>query len=201
MKKLQVRLAQRLSVQIKLDGKFGAQTFRAIIDFQQRNFGRNADDGIVGPETAEKSGFSLPLFDFDRADVGHSRSQPLHGNRIDRCRLDGWDVIDRNYGSDKAVTTTEQTLVQGTLLSREYVRAVLPPAGPGGKRAIYDAYIDFFTSTACQEMLKRFHISEFKKRLSAFFRPGSTGDRRFHLCEGVALLHDGGRGPRRMEGR
>lgn len=55
-----------------IDGEFGPGTFRAVIDFQQKEFGPRVDDGIVGPETAEKLGFELPTFDFEDAIAGGS---------------------------------------------------------------------------------------------------------------------------------
>ncbi len=68
--RLQQALARRLSRSITIDGDFGPGTFQAVIDFQTEAFGANADDGIVGPDTAEELGFSLPQFDFDNAISG-----------------------------------------------------------------------------------------------------------------------------------
>tara|TARA_R110002126_G_scaffold291784_1_gene458151 strand:- start:80627 stop:82612 length:1986 start_codon:yes stop_codon:yes gene_type:complete len=69
---LQQALAIRLSRQMVADGDFGPSTFQAVIDFQTEAFGDNADDGIVGPETAEALGLTLPIFDFDDAISGGS---------------------------------------------------------------------------------------------------------------------------------
>ncbi|XDA99948.1 peptidoglycan-binding protein [Sulfitobacter sp. LCG007] len=55
---------------LKVDGDFGPATFQAVIDFQTRAFGPDADDGIVGAETAAALGMELPLFDFDDAIAG-----------------------------------------------------------------------------------------------------------------------------------
>lgn len=51
----------------KPDGKFGKNTFRAVMKFQHANFGKSSDDGIVGAQTAQKLGLDLPLFDFNEA--------------------------------------------------------------------------------------------------------------------------------------
>lgn len=67
---LQIALNNRLGRAVNVDGEFGVSTFQAVIDFQRKMFGDNADDGIVGQETAEELGFSLPLFDFDDAISG-----------------------------------------------------------------------------------------------------------------------------------
>ena len=161
VKKLQTRLTQLLGVQIKLDGKFGAQTFRAIIDFQQRNFGRNADDGIVGPETADKLGVTLPAFDFDRAISGISDAALSTDT--------GATLGASTAGVSARGATTGQTLVQGTLFSRDLFERFCRPPASGEKRRIHDSYVNFFTSAACQEMLRRFRISDTKNRLAHFF--------------------------------
>lgn len=69
---LQTALNRRLGRSIGVDGDFGRTTFLAVIDFQTEVFGPDADDGIVGSETAEKLGFELPGFDFDDAIAGRS---------------------------------------------------------------------------------------------------------------------------------
>jgi hypothetical protein len=43
-----------------------------VIDLQTDAFGPNADDGIVGVETAAQLGMTLPLFDFEDALRGGS---------------------------------------------------------------------------------------------------------------------------------
>ncbi|WP_197731860.1 peptidoglycan-binding protein [Rhizobium ruizarguesonis] len=70
VERLQSALNSRLNLTLDVNGEFGVSTFQAVIDFQRKMFGDNADDGIVGLETAEELGFSLPLFDFDDAISG-----------------------------------------------------------------------------------------------------------------------------------
>ncbi|MEX3008650.1 peptidoglycan-binding protein [Hoeflea sp. TYP-13] len=70
VRQLQEALSARLSRPIKVDGDFGTGTFQAVIDFQTGVFGANADDGIVGPDTAEELGLTLPAFDFSNAISG-----------------------------------------------------------------------------------------------------------------------------------
>lgn len=70
VRKLQEVLSARLARPITVDEDFGAETFQAVIDFQTDVFGNDADDGIVGPETAEELGIALPAFDFADAISG-----------------------------------------------------------------------------------------------------------------------------------
>ncbi|HEU0223432.1 MAG TPA: peptidoglycan-binding protein, partial [Paracoccaceae bacterium] len=69
---LQTRLGAALGRHVKVDGDFGPATFEAVLEFQLREFGPQADDGVVGPETAAALGLSLPLFDFEGAIAGDS---------------------------------------------------------------------------------------------------------------------------------
>ncbi|WP_105386387.1 peptidoglycan-binding protein [Neorhizobium alkalisoli] len=62
---MQRRLAAKLGRAIEDDGDFGVTTFQAVLDFQSQVFGPNADDGIVGPETAAELGMTLPDFSFN----------------------------------------------------------------------------------------------------------------------------------------
>ncbi|MER8605558.1 peptidoglycan-binding protein [Mesorhizobium sp. M1233] len=71
---LQRRLAAKLGRVIEDDGEFGTTTFQAVLDLQTQVFGPNADDGIVGPETAAELGFALPNFDFSEA-IGDRRGR------------------------------------------------------------------------------------------------------------------------------
>lgn len=64
------RALNRAGDMLSVDGDFGPSTFRAVTDFQTRTFGPEADDGIVGPGTAEALGMTLPAFDFDDAVAG-----------------------------------------------------------------------------------------------------------------------------------
>lgn len=43
-----------------IDGKFGMETLKAILAFQTEIFGKDADDGIIGPQTADALGIALP---------------------------------------------------------------------------------------------------------------------------------------------
>lgn len=72
VKRLQDALNRRQGARVKVDGDFGPSTFQAVIDFQTQEFGRNADDGIVGPITAGRLGFEMPKFDFEDAIAGGS---------------------------------------------------------------------------------------------------------------------------------
>jgi hypothetical protein len=67
---LQLSLNKKLGLSLTVDGNFGPSTFQAVIDFQTKEFGIDADDGIVGQDTANKLGFTLPTFDFDNAISG-----------------------------------------------------------------------------------------------------------------------------------
>ena len=70
VRQLQDVLSARLARRITVDGDFGPGTFQAVIDFQSEVFGNDADDGIVGPDTAEELGITLPEFDFADAISG-----------------------------------------------------------------------------------------------------------------------------------
>ena len=72
-------LQQRLGL-ADPDGKFGPNTFRAVIKFQHQNFPKSADDGIVGPQTAERLGMTLPQFVFADAIKGLSVEEPGPGS-------------------------------------------------------------------------------------------------------------------------
>lgn len=52
VKKLQKALQNKSFYEGNLDGDFGERTLRAVLNFQTSSFGPNADDGIVGPQTA-----------------------------------------------------------------------------------------------------------------------------------------------------
>ncbi len=69
VKRLQLALNKQ-GDSLKVDGDFGPSTFLAVTDFQTSAFGPDADDGIVGPETAQELGFNLPEFDFKDAISG-----------------------------------------------------------------------------------------------------------------------------------
>ncbi|MCP4318978.1 MAG: transglycosylase SLT domain-containing protein [Hyphomicrobiales bacterium] len=76
VRQLQEVLSAHLARSIKVDGDFGVGTFQAVIDFQTDVFGNDADDGIVGPDTAEELGFTLPAFEFADAISGGPGFKP-----------------------------------------------------------------------------------------------------------------------------
>ncbi|MEM9198292.1 MAG: peptidoglycan-binding domain-containing protein [Pseudomonadota bacterium] len=76
---LQAALNDRAQAGLKVDGDFGAGTFRAVIDFQTAEFGPEGDDGIVGPGTAARLGLTLPPFDFAAAIAGGPGHEPPGG--------------------------------------------------------------------------------------------------------------------------
>jgi hypothetical protein len=59
VKKLQRALQSKLFYEGNIDGDFGNRTLRAVLKFQTTSFGQNADDGIVGPQTAAALKLSL----------------------------------------------------------------------------------------------------------------------------------------------
>ncbi|MDW4496424.1 peptidoglycan-binding protein [Sulfitobacter sp. D35] len=77
---LQEALNDTRNSAIKVDGDFGPNTFQAVIDFQTRAFGPDADDGIVGAGTAAALDMRLPDFDFEDAISGGQG----HGGPIGR---------------------------------------------------------------------------------------------------------------------
>lgn len=56
---LQEALNTHNKCHLKVDGNCGLSTFKEILKFQEKFFGPNADDGIVGPMTAKALGISL----------------------------------------------------------------------------------------------------------------------------------------------
>lgn len=60
VKKLQKSLQSRSFYEGNIDGDFGERTLRAVLKFQTASFGPNADDGIVGPQTASSLKMSWP---------------------------------------------------------------------------------------------------------------------------------------------
>ena len=76
VRKLQQALGRKLNRTVSVDGDFGPGTFQLVIDFQAAKFGNDADDGIVGSETAAELGFELPEFDFADAISGGPGFQP-----------------------------------------------------------------------------------------------------------------------------
>jgi murein L,D-transpeptidase YcbB/YkuD len=52
VKKLQKALQGKGFYEGNIDGDFGSRTLRAVLQFQTAAFGEDADDGIVGPQTA-----------------------------------------------------------------------------------------------------------------------------------------------------
>lgn len=60
VKKLQKSLQSKSFYEGEIDGDFGDRTLRAVLKFQTASFGPNADDGIVGPQTAAVLKLSWP---------------------------------------------------------------------------------------------------------------------------------------------
>ena len=60
VKKLQKALQTKSFYEGNIDGDFGERTLRAVLKFQTASFGPNADDGIVGPQTAAVLKLSWP---------------------------------------------------------------------------------------------------------------------------------------------
>jgi hypothetical protein len=60
VKKLQKALQTKSFYEGNNDGDFGERTLRAVLNFQTSSFGPNADDGIVGPQTAAVLKISWP---------------------------------------------------------------------------------------------------------------------------------------------
>jgi hypothetical protein len=60
VKKLQKVLQTKSFYEGNIDGDFGERTLRAVLNFQTSFFGPNADDGIVGPQTAAVIKLSWP---------------------------------------------------------------------------------------------------------------------------------------------
>jgi N-acetylmuramoyl-L-alanine amidase len=60
VKKLQKALQSKSFYEGEIDGDFGERTLRAVLKFQTSSFGPNADDGIVGPQTASVLKLSWP---------------------------------------------------------------------------------------------------------------------------------------------
>ena len=60
VKKLQKGLQTKSFYEGNIDGDFGERTLRAVLKFQTASFGPNADDGIVGPQTAAVLKISWP---------------------------------------------------------------------------------------------------------------------------------------------
>jgi len=58
--KLQKALKNKSYYEGNIDGDFGNRTLRAVLKFQTSSFGPNADDGIVGPQTASALKLSWP---------------------------------------------------------------------------------------------------------------------------------------------
>lgn len=60
VKKLQKALQSKGFYEGNIDGDFGYRTLRAVLQFQTASFGEDADDGIVGPQTAAVLKISWP---------------------------------------------------------------------------------------------------------------------------------------------
>jgi predicted chitinase len=139
---LQRRLSDFLARPIKVDSSFGPLTFQAVLDFQTRVFGDNADDGIIGALSAEKLGMELPLFDFDDAIAGGTGFAS---------------------GRDEIALAASRNL-----LTKEFFAGFAKRPSSSTRKAIYDKYIDFLTSNDCARLLQKYGIDRNNERLSHF---------------------------------
>ena len=60
MRKVQTALKTAGFYEGRIDEDFGIRTLRAVMGFQVAEFGRGADDGIVGVQTASALGIDWP---------------------------------------------------------------------------------------------------------------------------------------------
>jgi predicted chitinase len=154
VKSLQQALAAKTGKAIEADGKFGKSTFDALIAFQRKTFGPSADDGIVGPDTAEKLGLELPLFDFKAAIAGHQKPAVVAPEQGEGTQ---------SHGTGAATSENSESPLTLALL-----QAISPAPAADGKRAIYDKYAHYFMSKACADTLRRFGIDAKTIRLAHF---------------------------------
>jgi Putative peptidoglycan binding domain len=61
VKNLQTKLTERGFFKTNIDGGFGKNTLRAVLDFQTKTFGISEADGVVGKNTAAALSLELPL--------------------------------------------------------------------------------------------------------------------------------------------
>jgi predicted chitinase len=167
VEELQKKLAAKTGMLIKADGKFGKNTFDAVIAFQQKTFGPNADDGIVGPDTAAKLGIALPLFDFEKAVKGEAGIASAPGQQ------DGPGGTAGGGASDGLAPLTK-SFVLGF--------APVPPGAQQQER--HAKYLDYLTSADCAAVLDHFGISKSKLRIAHFFAQAA------HETGGFSLLRE-----------
>ncbi|MCX2742258.1 peptidoglycan-binding protein [Mangrovivirga sp. M17] len=60
VKEVQKILKNKNFYEGRIDGDFGSRSLRAVLEFQEVNFGLDGDDGIVGPITASAMGLEWP---------------------------------------------------------------------------------------------------------------------------------------------
>ncbi|MGO7486602.1 peptidoglycan-binding protein [Rhizobium ruizarguesonis] len=149
VEELKRRLSSVIGRSLGSSAEFDVETFQAVIDFQTNTFGTNSDDGVVGEETANKLGFSLPIFDYRDA-VGGGRGDA--GVRT---------------GAEPAIEVEHIVNVGGVSLTAEDFKTFAPP--PGGSKAIYMTYVNAFVSEKGQRILSEYGISAKPIRVAHFF--------------------------------
>lgn len=164
---LQETLGAALDREVRVDGDFGASTFQAVLDFQREHFGDNADDGIIGVETAEKLQIGLPTFDFANAISGG-----------------------KGYVSSPPAPTEEEPdlagPVQGEFITKAQFKEFCARPSSGYRRTNYDSYIKAFTSNKGKRILAKYGISKTKNRMAHFFAQAAHETGSFnHLREAL----------------
>ena len=154
---LQKRLSEKLGRFVAVDGDFGPGTFEAVLEFQEAEFGPEYDDGIVGPETAQKLGMTLPLFDFEDAISG------------------GSGLVVSESGTSEAERDTPPPhnnvlpTATGIRLTEETFKKIAMQPSPGARaRRTYDGYMSSLCSDEGTRMLSEYKINKNANRLAHF---------------------------------
>lgn len=167
---LKQKLSANNGLSLGSNDEFDVATFQAVIDFQSTTFGTNSDDGIVGTETAEKLGFSLPVFDYRDA-VGGGKGY-----------VDNRDVAAESTELARAIGAANIAPGTRTFLSVEEFSKFASP--PSGSTKTYDKYINAFVSKRGKEILGDYGIPEKPIRVAHFFGQAA------HETGGFRLLRE-----------